>query len=78
MARAYLEHRQTLAFGGLITNTLTHTVMYAYYTRAALKLQTPWKAWALRGVLPPRRALGGALCASAVDIEPSLEEQTQK
>ncbi|KAJ1451814.1 ELO family [Pelagophyceae sp. CCMP2097] len=45
MAWAYLEHRQSLAFGGLIANTATHVVMYAYYARSALKMKTWWKNW---------------------------------
>ena len=48
MSWGYLEFRQTLAFGGLIANTAVHVLMYVYYARAALKLETSWKAWVTR------------------------------
>ena len=48
MSWGYLEYRQTLAFGGLIANTAVHVLMYVYYARAALKLETSWKAWVTR------------------------------
>ena len=48
MAWGYVEYRQTLCFGGLVANTFVHVVMYYYYFRAALKLETPWKAWVTR------------------------------
>jgi fatty acid elongase 3 len=48
MAWGYVEYRQTLAFGGLVANTFVHVWMYYYYFRAALKLETPWKAWVTR------------------------------
>ena len=48
MAWGYVEYHQTLAFGGLVANTFVHVVMYYYYFRAALKLETPWKAWVTR------------------------------
>jgi fatty acid elongase 3 len=48
MAWGYVEYKQTLCFGGLVTNTFVHVVMYYYYFRAALKWETPWKAWVTR------------------------------
>ena len=48
MAWGYVEYRQTLCFGGLVANTFVHVWMYYYYFRAALKLETPWKAWVTR------------------------------
>ena len=48
MSWAYLEYRQTLAFGAMIANTATHILMYYYYARAALKLKTSWKRWVTR------------------------------
>ena len=48
MAWGYVEYRQTLCFGGLVANTFVHVWMYYYYFRAALKWETPWKAWVTR------------------------------
>ena len=48
MAWNWLEYVQTLQHIALLFNTSVHVVMYYYYFRAALKLETPWKAWVTR------------------------------
>ena len=48
MAWNWLEYVQTLQHIALLFNTSVHVVMYYYYFRAALKWETPWKAWVTR------------------------------
>ncbi|KAJ8606324.1 hypothetical protein CTAYLR_010373 [Chrysophaeum taylorii] len=39
---------QTLRYPGMAFNTFVHVFMYYYYSRAALGLRSPWKAWITR------------------------------
>ena len=45
MAWGWCEYCQTLQWGGLLFNTAVHVVMYYYYFRVVLKLNTPWKRY---------------------------------
>lgn len=45
MAWGWCEYCQTLQWGGLVFNTAVHVVMYYYYFRVVLKLETPWKRY---------------------------------
>jgi GNS1/SUR4 family len=68
MAWLWVDQRQTLQWGGLLTNTAVHVVMYFYYYLAT-QGQSPW--WK-RYITTFQIVQFGSRCASAATVAPVM------